>query len=270
MINFSVITPVFNGSKYINELILSVKNQDYLGKIEHIVINDGSNDGGATQEIIDKYPHLITKSRHNLGQYASINEGIKMATGDYVVVICADDLFMDEHVFTNIYNALVGNKNINLIYGRTLRITETGENVQYDGIVIREPFTKWRFKYQLPLLHCSAFVRRSFLTSNNLYFDNVNFKYAADWDWFLRMSKLTDFEYVNLIISKYRVHASQTTNTVGRDALTAEDISVLRKNGSSILIYNIVIYIERIKKAHMLFKEKGFNSLYKKVASFIK
>lgn len=97
---FSVITPVYNGSAFLEELILNVQKQDYIGDIEHIIINDGSTDDGATQNIIDKYPHLVTRSRSNFGQYASINEAIKLATGDFLVIISADDLFLMIKFFT--------------------------------------------------------------------------------------------------------------------------------------------------------------------------
>jgi len=270
MIRFSVITPVYNNAQYLEHLILSVKNQKYFGDIEHIIINDGSSDAGATQNIIDRYPHLITLSRRNLGQYATINQGIKIATGDFLVIISADDLFSDDRVFANVNAALEVNQNVDVIYGRSLRITESGELIKYDGIVIKEPFSMWRFKYQLPLLHCSAFVNRFFLISNNLYFDHVSFKYAADWDWFLRMSKLTNFKFIDIVISKYRVHESQTTNMVERNILKMEDILVLQKNNSSMVAYYLVINFERLRKASMLFKKQGIKSLFGKIEIFFR
>jgi glycosyltransferase involved in cell wall biosynthesis len=270
MLRFSVITPVYNGSSYLEELILSVKKQDYIAGIEHIVINDGSTDHGATQNIIDKYPHLVARSRSNFGQYASINEAIKMATGDFLVIISADDLFFDDQVFSKISAALLSDKKINLIYGKSLRISEMRYPIVNDGIVIKEPFSKWRFKYQLPLLHCSTFVRRHFLLSNNLFFDDLNFKYAADWDWLLRMSKLTDFKFIDLTVSKYRVHASQTTNTTSQKVLKKEDMLVLKKNKSSILIYYLVKNVERLHKAYVILKILGFRTLFNKVLTFLK
>lgn len=265
---FSVITPVFNGSKYLEELILSVMNQTYIRHIEHIIINDGSNDAGATQNIIDKYPHLISRSRGNFGQYATINEGLRMATGDFVVIISADDLFADDSVFANVSKVL--KKNIDVIYGRTSRINESGGLVEYDEIVIKEPFSMWRFKYQLPLLHCSAFIRRSFLISNNLYFDGVSFKYAADWDWFIRMSSLTEFKFIDIVISRYRAHKNQTTNIIERKILNMEDIRVLKKNKSSIIIYYLVKNLERLKKAYILIKRQKFIALWNKILGITK
>jgi len=47
----SIITPVYNGADYLEELIQSVLNQNY-PKIEHLIIDDGSQDGGATRRIL--------------------------------------------------------------------------------------------------------------------------------------------------------------------------------------------------------------------------
>jgi glycosyltransferase involved in cell wall biosynthesis len=205
-----------------------------------------------------------------MGQYASINEAIKLATGDFLVIISADDFFFDDQVFYKISAALVSNKKINLIYGKSLRVSEKGHPIASHEIIIKEPFAKWRFKYQFPLLHCSTFVRSSFLLNNNLYFDDLNFKYAADWDWFLRMSRLTDFFFIDLIVSKYRVHEAQTTNRVKRKILNMEDIRVLRKNKSSILIYYLLKNLERLHKAYIILQKQGVRALCKKIIVFIK
>ena len=62
----SIITPVYNGAEYLNEMIQSVQRQDY-PNIEHLIIDDGSQDDGATVAILEKYPHLRWWSRENKG-----------------------------------------------------------------------------------------------------------------------------------------------------------------------------------------------------------
>src|SRR5438876_704742 len=73
-----------------DELIKSVLEQDYL-HIEHIIIDDGSTDDGATVEVLKRYPHLRWWSRENKGQYATLNEGLATARGSVVGIISADD-----------------------------------------------------------------------------------------------------------------------------------------------------------------------------------
>lgn len=89
----SIITPVYNGQKYLAELIESVREQAY-PNIEHIIIDDGSTDDGATLAILRHYPHLRWWSRENRGQYATMNEGLESAKGELVCFVSADDVLL--------------------------------------------------------------------------------------------------------------------------------------------------------------------------------
>jgi hypothetical protein len=162
-----------------------------------------------------------------MGQYASINEAIKLATGDFLVIISADDFFFDDQVFYKISAALVSNKKINLIYGKSLRVSEKGHPIASHEIIIKEPFAKWRFKYQFPLLHCSTFVRSSFLLNNNLYFDDLNFKYAADWDLFFRIAKKFDVAYLAKPLNKFRQHKTTIRSSTKNRDMYAEFFKLL-------------------------------------------
>ncbi len=89
----SIVTPTFNSADYLQELLQSVAAQDYR-RIEHIVIDDGSRDGGATVALLQRYPSVRWWSREdNRGQYATLNEGFRAATGDFLTTISADDTY---------------------------------------------------------------------------------------------------------------------------------------------------------------------------------
>lgn len=120
----SIITPVYNGSQHIEELILSVKTQNY-PRIEHIIIDDGSQDGGATVAILERYPHLKWWGRDNRGQYATMNEGLEKARGDIICFISADDLLCSDAV-QNAVDYLAGSSSSDGVFGRTLLILENG------------------------------------------------------------------------------------------------------------------------------------------------
>jgi len=87
-VKISIITPTLNHAQYIEDTILSVKNQDY-SDFEHIIIDGGSTDG--TVDILKKYPHLIWISEKDSGQSNAINKGFKMASGDILAWINSDD-----------------------------------------------------------------------------------------------------------------------------------------------------------------------------------
>lgn len=89
--SISVLVPAYNEEKTIKETIDSIFQIDYPIQ-EVIAINDGSSD--KTKEIIEellkKYPKLKLLNKKNSGKGSSLNQGIKMAKGELIVVIDAD------------------------------------------------------------------------------------------------------------------------------------------------------------------------------------
>lgn len=96
----SIITPIYNGEKYIKECIESVLNQSYKN-IEMIIVDDGSTDN--SKEIIEKYMKdnsLIKyiKCNENKGISAARNRGIENAKGRFIAFLDADDLFYKDKI----------------------------------------------------------------------------------------------------------------------------------------------------------------------------
>jgi glycosyltransferase involved in cell wall biosynthesis len=86
----SIVIPAYNHAGYLDEAIQSVLAQDY-PNIELIVLDDGSSD--ATPEVLRKYSgRFHWETHHNMGQAATLNKGWKMAKGDILGYLGADDL----------------------------------------------------------------------------------------------------------------------------------------------------------------------------------
>lgn len=89
----SVILPVYNGEKYLREALESMLHQTYKN-LEIIIINDGSKD--RTSSIVHEYmqqdQRVLMVSRENRGLVASLNEGIRLAKGEYIARMDADDI----------------------------------------------------------------------------------------------------------------------------------------------------------------------------------
>ncbi|HRH11033.1 MAG TPA: glycosyltransferase, partial [Bacteroidia bacterium] len=90
----SVITVCYNSVSTIEATILSVLQQSY-ATIEYIVVDGDSNDG--TKSVLEKYRDKITKivSEKDKGLYDALNKGIKLATGDVIAFLHADDFYTD-------------------------------------------------------------------------------------------------------------------------------------------------------------------------------
>ena len=89
----SIVIPVYNGTNYLREAINSALAQTY-PNIEIIVVNDGSTDHGATEQIALSYGDKIRYFRkENGGVSSALNFGIRQMTGDYFSWLSHDDVY---------------------------------------------------------------------------------------------------------------------------------------------------------------------------------
>jgi glycosyltransferase involved in cell wall biosynthesis len=101
----SVITVVYNGSDAIENAILSVAEQTY-PRVEHIIIDGGSNDG--TMDVIHRHRAKIAvvRSGPDRGMYDAMNKGLSLATGEIIGFLNADDVYADPRVLGDIVRVL--------------------------------------------------------------------------------------------------------------------------------------------------------------------
>jgi glycosyltransferase involved in cell wall biosynthesis len=234
----SIITPVFNGAKFIETLIHSVQIQDY-PRIEHIIIDDGSQDGGDTVAILKKFPHLRWWSRENRGQYASMNDGLNAAQGEFVCFICADDMLADGAIrqvmeFIKSHPGYVG------VYGYTAFMHE--DRKTYLPAV---PFRNAPFKYYAYLWHvqhCSLYLRKDILVEKNLFL-NPQLRYVGDYDWMIRLIQSSiKIGHVKKTLSWIRVHDNQIS-ACNRKKMKLERETIAKKNHLNPFLYSFSIAI---------------------------
>lgn len=208
----SIITPVYNGSRYIEELIESVLKQDY-PFIEHIIIDDGSTDKGATVEILKRYPHLRWWSRPNKGAYPTINEGLVASSGELVTVICADDKYASNTAISESVNVFNRFSNCDIVYGETIVINEDSRVLDGEGL---RSGPLWMFPYYPVAAHCSMLIRRNTVTDADLLFDET-FPYIADFDWIMRLIGAGyHFRRLRKPVAMFRQHQAQRSGDVSQ------------------------------------------------------
>ncbi|MCM1034232.1 MAG: glycosyltransferase family 2 protein [Paludibacter sp.] len=124
----SIITPLYNGERFIAQTIESVLSQTY-PHWEMLIINDGSTDN--SEHIAMQYAQQDNRiqviSQPNAGSAAARNNGIRRATGRYIALLDADDLW--ENYFLESQLQLLHNKQCTLVYGAHKRINEIGEEI---------------------------------------------------------------------------------------------------------------------------------------------
>lgn len=94
----SIIIPVYNSERYIRKCIKSIINQTYKN-IEIVLINDGSTDNShkICNELCKKYSNITLINQKHIGVSAARNEGIKIASGEYISFIDSDDWVSKSH-----------------------------------------------------------------------------------------------------------------------------------------------------------------------------
>ncbi|NJL78661.1 MAG: glycosyltransferase [Richelia sp. RM2_1_2] len=126
--SISVIVPVFNGERTIEETIKSILNQTF-SNIEIIIINDGSTD--TTLEILENIYDSRIKifSYPNAGLSVSRNRGISQAKGEYISFIDADDLWTADKLELQ-WQVLQSNSQAAVAYSWTDYIDESGKFIK--------------------------------------------------------------------------------------------------------------------------------------------
>ncbi len=258
----SIITPVFNGAEYMDELIQGVLNQSY-SKIEYLIIDDGSQDEGATISILKKYPHLRWWSRENKGQYPTMNEGLLEAKGEIVCFISADDLISQDAV-----ESVIGYFNSHLdldgVFGITRYVDQTGRLMAYPAPFQKAPISFVPYFAHIP--HCSLYIKKASLLRHKLLFD-PSLKYVGDFEWMIRISRSgLKIGRINYELSRVRLHENQTSLR-NRTASFAEKQKVLddhRVNRFSYsflwICYLLQIWLWKVVSA---FREDGIRGLIK-------
>ena len=115
--NISIIIPVYNAEKYINDCFESILSQT-LKNFEVIFVDDGSTDSSAEilKRLASEFVFVRVLTQDNAGPGSARNIGIKEARGEYIVFIDVDDRIEPEYI-ENLYNGIISKKSDLLIGG---------------------------------------------------------------------------------------------------------------------------------------------------------
>jgi len=200
----SIVTPSLNKGRFIEETVLSIKNQTY-PRIEHVVIDGGSTD--ETLDILRKYTDsLVWISEPDKGQYDASNKGLRMAKGEILGWLMADDTYMPQAVETAV-KFLIENPDVALVYGKCPFIDEKGK-------VIREfpsePFDLSRLVRGPNTIPSPTVFFRKHIVDEVGYFD-TNLYMSADYDLFIRIGLKFRIAYIPKPLATYRLYAGTKT-----------------------------------------------------------
>ena len=247
----SVITPSFNQGAFLEDNIQSVLQQNY-NNFEHIIIDGGSNDN--TIEILKKYSHLKWISEKDEGQSDALNKGFKMATGDIICWLNADDMYLPG-AFLHAVKEFQNDRQLDLIYGNYYEVDKNGKIIRH--------ITPHSFDKKLCYLFCyipstTVFFRRQIIDEGILI--DKTFDISMDKEFFAHLAYLNKkIKYVDIDVAYFRWHDSNKsldTKQVKRIRMQEGKEIFYRyfktnvKNKSDFLYkyYYYIFYMKRITK----------------------
>jgi len=220
----SIVTPSLNQGHFIEDTILSVKNQDY-PNIEHLIIDGNSNDN--TIEILKKYEGTYNMqwiSERDKGQADAVNKGLGLAKGEIIGWLNSDDVYFDKYVLQAVIETFFARPDVDVVYGDVASISDSGKILR----IICVP----RFSYERLLRDCyldqpAVFFRRKVVEQHNL---NTCLQCAMDYEFWLRIGKEYRFYHLSRILAGDR-HYLQRKMIVLQSKLKEESEEASKEYG---------------------------------------
>ena len=217
----SVIVPSYNVVDFIEETIQSILDQDYPNS-ECLVVDGGSDDG--TLDILRRYEGQVRwVSEPDDGQSDAINKGLRLAGGDIMAYICADDVY-ERDSFHKVAAFFQGNPDVMWACGKCKIVDE-------NGLEIRRPITRYknfwqrRYSYNKLLIldfipQPAAFWRKNLV--DEIGFFDVDEHLAMDYEYWLRAGARYDPGFIDDYLARFRVHhRSKSSTSFSRQAREA-------------------------------------------------
>ena len=209
----SIIIPVYNGSDFLQQAIDSALAQTY-NNIEVIIVNDGSNDEGATEKIALSYGDKIRYfNKPNGGVATALNLGIEKMSGEYFSWLSHDDLYLKDKIEQQIkFLTSLPKESIakTIVYSDFHIFTTDPEKIVPMVMpgVTKEYFRTW-ITYKTNLHGCTLLIPKKALLESGRF--NEKLRTTQDYDLWFRMAENYYFVYRPGFTVKARNHSGQGT-----------------------------------------------------------
>ena len=234
----SLITACYNSAATIRTAMESVLSQRGVD-VEYLIIDGGSTD--STVDIIKEYSTRSTRStrltfkwlsERDQGMYDAINKGIKMATGDVVGILNADDVLESPDTLAHVvecFNCVERAERLDAVYADIRFVKDDLETtVRYYSAKHWKP---WMLQWGKMPPHPSVYIRRELFEKYGVY--KLGYDIAADYELlirYLRMAKLKT-KYLNESLVRMRMGGKSTRGWKSFVTLNKEIVRGNRENG---------------------------------------
>jgi len=257
-VKISIITTNFNTDKYLEQTILSILNQKGDFDLEYIITDGGSRDNSLN--IIRKYDKEIREgkwgshiefkyiSEKDSGQSDGINKGLRMATGDIVAFLNADDLYI-EGTFEKVVKYFKDNPDCMWLTGYCRIIDENNKE-------IRKYVTQYKNRKlnsfslnQLLIENCisqpSTFWRKELMDKVGYLDESLH--YSMDQDYWARMELESHLHLIKEYLAEFRFTSdTKTGSSINKTLQESRIIAQKYTKSRRILLKQLISNIKRI------------------------
>jgi glycosyltransferase involved in cell wall biosynthesis len=191
----SVVIPAYNSAHFLPRCLESVLAQT-LKPVEVIVVDDGSTDN--TAEVAVELGATVLRCR-NGGPGAARNAGIQAATGEWIALLDADDLWVPEKLERQ---ALCIRPETVLAYTGIQAFDDNGVLGEYPAIEVTS--TRKMLRYRNPFATSSVLMRRKAALADGGFREDI--QSCEDWELWVRLERAGDFEAVADPLTHYYVY----------------------------------------------------------------
>lgn len=230
----SIIIPVYNAEKFLKQCLDSICNQTYR-KIEVILIDDGSEDNSwdICQMYKEKDKRIICVHKENEGPGMARNNGLQMASGDYIMFIDSDDYLYSIFNIERIVQRLEKN-NVDLLMYNVGTYWEEDNHLVEEGMIIEDSTfeqikesEKFAFLLEKGLVYSGVLgkvLRRKMLIDHDIWYGHRD---CEDIVWSVKIyEKVETVDWCNDMVYIYR---KQRKNSRSSAPFTHENLLVVKE-----------------------------------------
>ena len=262
----SVVFTSYNHKEYLKKALDSLINQSYKN-IEIIIIDDKSTDG--SQEVLKNYKNIynvnLILNEENSGSYVlASNFGATFAKGDYILFAQCDD-FSESNQIELLVKYALENQNCGVIFSCSNLVDEQGnvfatdfdgrehnfkKHVNYSSIIEGNLMSDFlTFSCVLPNLSAALVEKKLYEEVGKL---SESFIVVSDWEFWLKLSQLTNFFYIERPLNNFRQHPTTIRSSV---KMKVQILEIFRMFQNHIKLYSFTK--KQVFKFHL-----GFGAIW--------